>query len=103
EAELIEIALRLLTNENERRAVAERATKIAKAKLSFRAGRETLARFFATLKLPTSSSGSHTQAWEPIPFRNFVSVRSRVVRALFRHLGRGKDETENTECRTIFY
>jgi dihydrodipicolinate synthase/N-acetylneuraminate lyase len=49
DAELIEIALRLLTNENERRAVAERATKIAKEKLSFRAGRETLARFFATL------------------------------------------------------
>ena len=49
DTELIEIALRLLTNENERRAVAERATKIAKEKLSFRAGRETLARFFATL------------------------------------------------------
>jgi len=49
DAELIEIAQRLLTNENERRAVAERATKIAKEKLSFRAGRETLARFFATL------------------------------------------------------
>src|SRR5438477_11918474 len=49
EAGLIEIALRLLTNENERRAVCERATKIAKEKLSFRAGRETLARFFATL------------------------------------------------------
>ncbi len=49
DAELVEIAQRLLTNENERRAVAERATKIAKEKLSFRAGRETLARFFATL------------------------------------------------------
>jgi hypothetical protein len=49
DAELIEIAQRLLTNENERRAVAERATKIAKEKLSFRVGRETLARFFATL------------------------------------------------------
>ena len=32
DAELIEIAQRLLTNENERRAVAERATKIAKEK-----------------------------------------------------------------------
>jgi len=49
DAELIEIAQRLLTNENERRAVAERATKIAKEKLSFRAGRETLARFFAEM------------------------------------------------------
>ena len=49
DAELIEIALRLLTNENERRAVAERATKIAKEKLSFRVGRETLTRFFAEL------------------------------------------------------
>ena len=49
DTELIEIALRLLTNENERRAVAERATKIAKEKLSFPIGRETLARFFATL------------------------------------------------------
>jgi hypothetical protein len=49
DAELIEIAERLLTNENERRAVAERATAIAKEKLSFRTGRETLARFFATL------------------------------------------------------
>jgi hypothetical protein len=49
DAELIEIAEHLLTNENERRAVAERATAIAKEKLSFRAGRENLARFFATL------------------------------------------------------
>jgi hypothetical protein len=49
DAELIEIAQRLLTNENERRAVAEHATKIAKEKLSFPIGRETLARFFATL------------------------------------------------------
>jgi hypothetical protein len=49
DAELIEIADRLLTNENERRAVAERATAIAKEKLSFRAGRENLGRFFATL------------------------------------------------------
>ena len=49
DAELIEIAERLLTNENKRRAVAERATAIAKEKLSFRAGRENLARFFATL------------------------------------------------------
>ena len=48
EAELIEIAERLLTNEEERRAVAERATKMAKEKLSFCAGRETLARFFAS-------------------------------------------------------
>jgi hypothetical protein len=49
DAELIEIAQRLLTNENERRAVAERATKIAKEKLSFLAGREILARFFAEM------------------------------------------------------
>jgi hypothetical protein len=48
-AELIEIAQGLLTNENERRAVAERATAIAKEKLSFPIGRETLTRFFATL------------------------------------------------------
>ena len=51
DAELVEIAQRLLTNERERRAVAESATKIAKEKLSFRAGRETLARFFASLAL----------------------------------------------------
>ena len=51
DTELIEIAGRLLTNENERRAVAEGATKIAKEKLSFRAGRETLARFFASCAL----------------------------------------------------
>src|SRR6184192_2871818 len=49
DAELIEIAQRLLTNENERRAVAERATKIAKEKLSFRLGRGILARFFAEM------------------------------------------------------
>jgi hypothetical protein len=49
DAELVEIAEGLLTNENERRAVAGRATEMAKEKLSFRAGRETLARFFATL------------------------------------------------------
>jgi hypothetical protein len=48
DAELIEIAQRLLKNENERRAVAERAINIAKEKLSFRTGRETLARFFAS-------------------------------------------------------
>jgi hypothetical protein len=47
--ELIEIAQRLLTNEDERQQVAEGATKIAKEKLSFRIGRETLARFFAAL------------------------------------------------------
>jgi hypothetical protein len=51
DTELIEIALRLLTNENERRAVAERATKIAKERLSFRAGRENLAHFFASCAL----------------------------------------------------
>jgi len=49
DAKLIEIAQRLLTNENERRAVAERAIKIAKEKLSFRAGREILAHFFAEM------------------------------------------------------
>jgi hypothetical protein len=49
DAELVEIAQHLLMNENERRAVAERATAIAKEKLSFRAGRKTFARFFATL------------------------------------------------------
>ena len=46
DTELIEIAERLLTNEAERRAVAERATKVANEKLSFAAGREALARFF---------------------------------------------------------
>src|SRR5213592_811315 len=45
--ELEEIAQRLLTDDEERRAVAERATRIATDKLSFRAGRETLARFFS--------------------------------------------------------
>jgi hypothetical protein len=49
DAELVEIAQRLLMNEEERRAVAERATVLAKEKLSFRAGREILARFFAEL------------------------------------------------------
>jgi hypothetical protein len=49
DAELVEIAQGLLMNENERRTVAERATAIAKEKLSFPIGRETLARFFATL------------------------------------------------------
>jgi hypothetical protein len=50
-AELVEIALKLLQNDEERRAVAERATKIAQEKLSFRAGRENLARFFAQLEV----------------------------------------------------
>jgi len=45
--ELEEIAHRLLTDDEERRALAERATRIATDKLSFRAGRETLARFFS--------------------------------------------------------
>lgn len=49
DAELSEIALRLLQNEEERRAVAERATQIALQKLSFHAGREALTRFFAQL------------------------------------------------------
>src|SRR5213080_1548266 len=49
DAQLVEIAQRLLTNESERRAIAERATNIAKEKLSFRAGRATLAHFFASL------------------------------------------------------
>jgi hypothetical protein len=47
--ELIEIALRLLRNEHERRAMAERGTQIAQEKLSFRVGRESLWRFFAEL------------------------------------------------------
>jgi hypothetical protein len=47
--ELIEIALRLLRNEDERRAMAERSTQIAQEKLSFRVGRESLWRFFAEL------------------------------------------------------
>ncbi len=47
--EVVEIALRLLTDDDERRALAERATNIAHEKLSFFAGRESLARFFATL------------------------------------------------------
>src|SRR5881394_1395863 len=41
--ELIEIAQWLLTNEAQRQEVAEGATKIAREKLSFRGGRETLA------------------------------------------------------------
>ncbi len=49
DAELMEIAQRLLMNEEGRRAVAERATALAKEKLSFHAGREILARFFAEL------------------------------------------------------
>jgi hypothetical protein len=49
DAELLEIAQHLLLNEEERRTVAERATVLAMEKLSFSAGRETLARFFATL------------------------------------------------------
>ena len=51
DAELVEIAHGLLTNEEDRRDIAERATKIAKEKLSFRAGRENLARFFASCAL----------------------------------------------------
>lgn len=47
--ELIEIALRLLRNDDERRAVAERGGKIAEEKLSFRAGRENLWHFFGQL------------------------------------------------------
>ena len=49
DSELVEIAHGLLMNENERRAVAERATKIAKEKLSFGVGKEALAHFFAQL------------------------------------------------------
>jgi hypothetical protein len=44
--DLIEIAQRLLSNDEERRAVAARAHAIALEKLSFRAGREKLAAFF---------------------------------------------------------
>jgi hypothetical protein len=51
DGELVEIAEHLLTNDSERRVVAEHATKMAKEKLSFRAGRETLARFFASSAL----------------------------------------------------
>jgi hypothetical protein len=47
ETELEEIAYRLLTDDKERGAVAERAINIAIDKLSFRAGREVLARFFS--------------------------------------------------------
>ena len=47
DSELVDIAQRLLTNEEERSAVAAHATAIAKEKLSFRAGKEALARFFA--------------------------------------------------------
>jgi hypothetical protein len=49
DAELIEMAEHLLTNESERRALVAGGTNIATEKLSFRTGRETLARFFATL------------------------------------------------------
>ncbi len=45
--ELIEIAQRLLVDDEERRGVAEKATNIAREKLSFRVGRQALARFFA--------------------------------------------------------
>ena len=48
DTELIEIAERLLTNDEERRAVADSATQIATEKLSFRVGRQALARFFAS-------------------------------------------------------
>ena len=47
--ELLEIAQRLLTNEDQREEVAEEATNIAKEKLSFRGGKEHLGRFFANL------------------------------------------------------
>ena len=47
--ELIEIALRLLRDGDERRAIAERGSHIAQQKLSFRVGRENLWRFFAEL------------------------------------------------------
>jgi hypothetical protein len=45
--ELIEIARRLLSNDEERRAVAARANALALENLSFRAGREKLAAFFS--------------------------------------------------------
>ena len=45
--EMIEIGRRLLSDETERHAIAKRATEIAKKELSFRAGREKLAAFFA--------------------------------------------------------
>jgi putative intracellular protease/amidase len=47
--ELINIAQRLLRNDDERRAIAARGTEIAMEKLSFTIGRENLARFFKTL------------------------------------------------------
>src|SRR5438046_3349514 len=47
--ELVEIALRLLTNDTERRAIAQRATENAQETLSFAIGREALASFFAQL------------------------------------------------------
>ena len=47
EEELIEIARRLLTNEDQRQEVAGRATKIAKEKLSFAIGRDAVVRFFS--------------------------------------------------------
>src|SRR5437899_10648195 len=47
--ELIEIALRLLRDDDDRRAIAERGIRIAQERLSFRVGRENLWRFFARL------------------------------------------------------
>jgi hypothetical protein len=47
--DLADIAQRLLINEDQRLEVAEGATKIAKEKLSFRGGKEHLARFLADL------------------------------------------------------
>jgi len=49
DGELIDIARRLLTSEDQRQEIAEEATKIAKEKLSFRGGKEHLTRFFANL------------------------------------------------------
>jgi hypothetical protein len=49
DAELVEIAQGLLMNDSGRRVIAERAANLAKEKLSFGTGRETLARFFAAL------------------------------------------------------
>ena len=59
--ELIEIAQRLLTNEDQRQEVAEGATKIAKEKLSFAVGRAALASFFAGVwerEGPVAATGS---------------------------------------------
>jgi hypothetical protein len=47
--ELIEIALRLLRDDDERREMAGRCANIAEKKLSFRVGRENLRRFFGEL------------------------------------------------------